>query len=79
MLKKTIIITVLTAILIGGFFAGKSLLNAGCCNDFSLNCCCADWSDLLMGFYLDDYICVCMDGKLMMQRCWYVTGFNRQN
>jgi hypothetical protein len=70
MKRKAIVISILAIIFLTGFFVGKALLDASCCSDFSLNCCCRDLSKF--GAILSDYECVCSGGSLIYNECLYV-------
>lgn len=73
MKKKIPAILVVLFLLLSGMPYGAGDLSASCCA-FNLDCCCEDREDRME--YLLDYMCVCSGGRLLLNRCVYLAGYN---
>jgi hypothetical protein len=69
-MRKKILFTIgiICFVLIG--VMAVQAVEGGCCKPVQ-DCCCPDYSDF-GGPELEEYICVCLDGKLIDGKCIYV-------
>ncbi len=77
-MKKRIVRIIILSILIlgaGAFWVGNALLDANCCNQDDLDCCCPNFVEF--GLVLDGYVCVCFDGRFVAHQCEYTHFFER--
>lgn len=70
MRKRIILFCVVGILVIISAVVGIYQLQASCCSNLSLNCCCGNFSE--WGLYLDDYSCVCTSGRVMVKMCTYI-------